>query len=148
MNQQGDAGKKALHIFQSDVEATYKRMETRVAEMNAEKAANPAGEGEEQIQLVAEGGATVSFNVPEGPPPEEIRLEGEGTEGLDPVEVRKYLMQQWEIFDSFDDKMKAALKNESLDAVNKVLGSMKLDEAEEVVRLVFSSLVFWPLLTI
>ncbi|CED83763.1 Cell division cycle 37 protein, CDC37 [Phaffia rhodozyma] len=136
MNQPGEAGKKALHLFQSDVEATYQRMATRVKEMAAEKASSSAGgEGEEQIQLVAEGGASVSFNIPEGPPPEEIRLEGEGTEGLDPVQVRAYLMQQWEIFDSFENKMKDALKKESLDEVNKVLGSMKLDEAEKVVGL-------------
>lgn len=139
MRQPGPQGEKAISIFLKDISETYTRMESRVVEMNAETAARKASgepsEGEEQIQLVAEGGATVSFNVPDGPPPDVIELEGEGTEGMDPVEVQKYFMQRWNIFEGMKEEMKAALKKESLEEVNKVLGRMGLEEAEKAVSL-------------
>jgi len=134
MRQGGPGGKKAIEIFLKDITETYDRMAARVIAMNAENAERAAsGEGEEQIQLVAEGGASISFNIPDGPPPETIQLEGEGTEGMDPVEVQKYLMRRWVIFDGFEEKMKSALKKESLEEVNKVLGKMGLEEAEAAV---------------
>lgn len=134
MSQDGPAGQKALNLFTSDVDATYQRMETRVKQMAAEgRGGADAGEGTEQIQLVAEGDAQISFNVPDGPPPDEIRLEGEGTEDMDPVEVRKFLVRQWDIFSGFAPEVRAALKEESLDAVNKVLATMTVDDAEQLV---------------
>lgn len=139
MSQDGAAGQKALHLFTSDVDATYQRMESRVQQMAAEGrgSGSGTGEGTEQIQLVAEGDAQISFNVPDGPPPAEIRLEGEGTEGMDPVAVREFLVRQWTIFDGFKPEVKAALREESLEAVNKVLGGMSVDEAEQLVRNLF-----------
>jgi len=134
MSQDGAAGQKALNLFTSDVDATYQRMEQRVQQMAAEGRSGGGGEGTEQIQLVAEGDAQISFNVPEGPPPDEIRLEGEGTEDMDPVEVRKFLVRQWSIFEGFQPEVQAALREESLEAVNKVLGSMSVDDAERLVR--------------
>lgn len=136
MRQGGPGGQKAISIFLKDVTETYDRMAARVIAMNAETAQRKLDhpdEGEEQIQLVAEGGASISFNVPSGPPPETIQLEGEGTEGMDPVDVQKYLMRQWNIFDGFEERMKSALRKESLEEVNKVLGKMGLEEAEKVV---------------
>lgn len=133
MSQGGPAGQKALGLFTSDVDATYQRMESRVEQMSTRE--SDGGEGTEQIQLVAEGDAQITFNVPDGPPPDEIRLEGEGTEGMDVEEVRKFLIQQWEIYESFKPEVKAALKEESLDAVNKVLSGMSVEEAEQLVRL-------------
>jgi cell division cycle protein 37 len=51
-----------------------------------------AGAAGEQIQLVTENPDTViSFNVPDGPPPENLVLEGPGTEGMDVEDVRKAL---------------------------------------------------------
>ena len=141
MSQDGAAGQKALNLFTSDVDATYKRMEGRVQQMAAEGrggGADGEGGGTEQIQLVAEGDAQISFNVPDGPPPDEIRLEGEGTEEMDPVEVRKFLVRQWTIFEGFAPEVKAALREESLEAVNKVLGGMSVDEAEQLVRVSLS----------
>ncbi|KAL7416941.1 Cdc37 N terminal kinase binding-domain-containing protein [Mrakia frigida] len=138
MRQGGPGGQKAISIFLKDVTETYDRMAARVIAMNAETAQRKLDhpdEGEEQIQLVAEGGASISFNVPSGPPPETIQLEGEGTEGMDPVDVQKYLMRQWNIFDGFEERMKSALRKESLEEVNKVLGKMGLEEAEKVVGL-------------
>lgn len=137
MRQGGPGGKKAIDIFLRDVNETYDRMEKRVVEMAAETAARKASgeepEGEEQIQLVAEGDATISFNIPDGPPPETITLEGEGTEGMDPVEVWKYLMRRWEIFEGLGEEMKSAVKGETLEGVNKVLAKMGLEQAEEAV---------------
>lgn len=66
MRQGGPGGKKAIDIFLKDITETYDRMAARVIAMNAESAERAAsGEGEEQIQLVAEGGASISFNIPE-----------------------------------------------------------------------------------
>lgn len=138
----GDPGKRALRLFLDDVESTYDRIAKRVVEMAAESAARKeSGEGVEQIQLVAEGGATISFNVPQGPPPETIELQGEGTEDLDPVEVRAWLLRQWDLFDSFSEPMKKALRAESLDQVNKVLGKMSVEEAEQIVSSLSFALV-------
>jgi hypothetical protein len=60
--------------------------------------------GREQIQLVPSGeGTTVSFNVPEGPPPEHLVLEGPGTEDMDIEEVRKALQMRWDVFCGFPE---------------------------------------------
>lgn len=133
MRAPGEAGKKALNVFVTDVEATYDRMAKRVREMDAETASHLQTEGEEVIQLACEGGTEISFNLPDGPPPAEIRFEGEGTEDWDVEEVRAFLQKKWDIFCEFEPKLQAALKSESLEAVNKVLGKMKVDAAEEVV---------------
>jgi hypothetical protein len=60
--------------------------------------------GREQIQLVPSGeGTTISFNVPEGPPPEHLVLEGPGTEDMDIGEVRKALQMRWDVFCGFPE---------------------------------------------
>jgi cell division cycle protein 37 len=117
-----------------DVDDTYNHIVSRVKANKEEEEA--LSQGTEQIQLVPENpDAEVSFNVPEGPPPETIKLEGPGTEEMDPEEARKALQLQWEAFDSFEEDMKDALKSQKLESVNKVLGAMKIDEAERVVKL-------------
>jgi cell division cycle protein 37 len=123
--------KRASVVFVKDVEDTYNHLITRV---KASQEAPPGGA--EQIQLVPENPSqTISFNVPDGPPPENITLEGPGTEEMDIEEVRKALQMRWDVFDGFSDDLKEALKGGKLDAVNKCLGDMSVDEAEEVVRL-------------
>lgn len=118
----------------NDVDSTYEHIVIRVKANKEEEEA--LRQGSEQIQLVPENpDAEITFNVPDGPPPTTIKLEGPGTEGMDPVEVRKALQMQWEVFDGFQDDMKNALKGQKLDAVNKVLGAMKLDDAERAVEL-------------
>lgn len=130
-----EAGPRAEAVFQNDVNDTYARMEKRCAEMKAEQAA-AGGAEREQIQLVAEDPSmTIGFNLPEGPPPENLVLEGEGVSELDVEEVRKFLQRKWEIFEGFKQPMKDALRTEKLDEVNKVLGNMDLEEAEQVVEL-------------
>ena len=42
---------------------------------------------------------------------------------------------RWDIFQSFTPEMRKALESQSLDEVNKVLGEMKVEDAEELVRL-------------
>lgn len=125
---------RAIAVFEKDVLDTYAHLVERVRISKAEAAA--AGPGAEQIQLVPENpSVTISFNVPDGPPPENLTLEGPGTEDLDVEEVRKMLQMQWDIFSSFKPEMQDALKSGSLDEVNKILGTMKVDDAEELVKM-------------
>jgi cell division cycle protein 37 len=130
-----NADPRAIAVFLKDVEDTYAHIVERahVAEVEEAAAAQEAGE---QIQLVPENpDATISFNVPDGPPPEHITLEGPETENMDIEDVRKALQMQWDVFSGFEDNLKEALTSQSLDNVNKVLGEMKVSDAEEVVRL-------------
>ncbi|KAH7337062.1 Cdc37 N terminal kinase binding-domain-containing protein [Rhizoctonia solani] len=125
-------------IFEKDVNDTYEMICTR-AEKAKEEDAN-AGAARETIQLVCENPDTdVQFNVPDGPPPEKIILEGEGTEHLDPVQVRQALMSRWEMFQAFTPEMQRALQNHSLKEVNIELEKMELGDAEEMVRLLDAS---------
>ncbi|PPR00196.1 hypothetical protein CVT24_004899 [Panaeolus cyanescens] len=122
--------KRAIKVFQDDVENTYQHIVNRV-KANQEEAES----GREQIQLVPENpDQTISFNVPDGPPPEELVLEGPGTETLDIEEVRKALQFRWDVFTNFSPELQAALKDGGLEAVNKVLGSMSVEEAEGIVH--------------
>jgi cell division cycle protein 37 len=121
----------ATGVFVKDVEDTYSLLVQRVAiSLQEEK------DSAEQIQLVPEKpDQTISFNVPEGPPPEHLVLEGPGTEDMDIEEVRKALQLRWNVFSGFPENLKEALKAGTLEGVNKVLGKMSLEEAEEVVKL-------------
>lgn len=125
-------------MFTADLEQTYTRIATRTVEMAAESAA--AGEGpdgeREQIQLVAEDpNMEITFNLPDGPPPDVIKIEGEGAEQMDMEEVKAFLQRKWEIFEGFPENLRSALKSEKLTQVNKVLGSMRVAEAENIVEL-------------
>jgi len=123
---------KSIKMFTEDFTATYQRIATRTIEIAAEE----SSQDREQIQLVAEDPSTqIGFNIPDGPPPADLRIEGEGSEELDMEQVRAFLERKWEIFEAFPEKFKDALKTEKLDEVNKVLGDMKVEEAEEVVGL-------------
>ncbi|KAG9018697.1 hsp90 co-chaperone Cdc37 [Tulasnella sp. 427] len=120
---------RSRQVFDGDFKETFKMMLARAE--NAKK----EDEAKERIQLVAEdSSSTITFNVPDGPPPETIKLEGPGTEGLDVEEVRKALQARWDIYESFPAPLKKALKTGKLDAVNDVLGDMEVTEAEEVVK--------------
>jgi cell division cycle protein 37 len=122
------AHQKAESVFIADVEKTYAHLQERSRIAQQESA------GTEQIQLVPENPSqSISFNVPDGPPPENLVLEGPGTEDLDIEEVRKALQLRWDVFEAFPDELKSALKEGTLDGVNRVLGSMPVDQAEQVV---------------
>ncbi|THV00851.1 hypothetical protein K435DRAFT_591999, partial [Dendrothele bispora CBS 962.96] len=122
---------RAEKVFIDDVERTYEHLCSRVELARAEEEAG----GVEQIQLVPESpDQTISFNVPSGPPPEEIILEGPGTEDMDIEEVRKALQMRWEVFSNFPEALQEALKDGSLEKVNRVLGDMDVSTAEGVVQ--------------
>jgi cell division cycle protein 37 len=128
-------GESAQAIFRKDVEETYAHIVNRVEIAKQEDAAAAVSGGEEQIQLVAENPDTViSFNVPDGPPPEHLVLEGPGTEGMDIEEVRKALQMRWELFCGLPEDLQEALKTNDLAAVNKVLGKMPVSVAENAVK--------------
>ncbi|KAI6027509.1 Cdc37 N terminal kinase binding-domain-containing protein [Pisolithus microcarpus] len=122
--------KRAIPVFEKDVEDTYVHVVTRA---NAAASSSEATH-KEQIQLIPENpNATLSFNVPDGPPPDDLRLEGPGTEELNIEEVRRALTMRWQVFESFPEPLRVALKEGTLEAVNKVLGGMEVAEAEDVV---------------
>ncbi|GAA5931810.1 hypothetical protein JCM3775_000048 [Rhodotorula graminis] len=132
-----NANHQALRIFLDDVHKTTQRIVERAKVVAAERASKAASgeEGVEQIQLVASSpDVTISFEVPDGPPPETLEITGEGADELDPVLVREFLQKRWDIFESFPKNLKAALAEKSLDKVNKVLGRMSVEAAEEVVE--------------
>ena len=125
-------GQKAHAVFAKDVEETYAHIAQRVEITKQETDNIPAGA--EQIQLVAENpGVEIHFNVPDGPPPEHLVLEGPGTEGLDIEKVREALQRRWDIFSSFSQEMQTALAGGQLDDVNRELGKMSVEAAEELV---------------
>ncbi len=125
-------GQSAQAIFRKDHEDTYQHIVKRVEITKAEEA--EAATAGEQIQLVAENPDTViSFNVPDGPPPENLVLEGPGTEDMDIEEVRKALQMRWDLFCGLPQDLQEALKTGELVAVNKVLGNMPVGEAENAV---------------
>lgn len=124
------ADARAESVFINDMEGTYKHLAERVAITKDEEI-----NGQEQIQLVPENpNQTITFNVPDGPPPEELVLEGPGTENLNLEEVRKALQFRWDVFEGFPVEFQEALKKGELDAVNKVLGSVDVPTAEAIVQ--------------
>jgi cell division cycle protein 37 len=126
-------GQSAQAIFRKDVEDTYRHIVERVEIAKREEA--EAASAGEQIQLVAENPDTViSFNVPDGPPPENLVLEGPGTEGMDVEDARNALQIRWNLFCGLPEDLQDALKTNELAAVNKVLGNMPVSEAENAVQ--------------
>lgn len=124
---------RASVVYLNDVLATYARIRDRSKTL-AEQQKN-AGEGEEQIQLVAEDDTTtISFDLPDGPPPEVIELQGEAKENLNPEDVRAWLQRRWDIFQSFPEDFRKALETKQLIRVNEVLASINVDQAEQIVR--------------
>ncbi|KAI1191106.1 hypothetical protein F5B17DRAFT_383684 [Nemania serpens] len=110
-------GHQAQDVFYKDVRDTYLRIKSRTAEINAERAAGGSGDVE-QIQLHAvEPGTEIKIQIPPENSDDEAEKRGR------------------QIFEGFAPDMRKALESGSLDAVNKVLGEMKVPEAEEVVGL-------------
>ena len=107
----------ARTVFLDDVNATHARLRDRAVEMKAEEDAAEAEEGAggvEQIQLHAVNpGQKIMISIP-------------AANDADVKEERA-------VFESFPPGLQRALESGSLDEVNKVLGKMSVDEAEEVV---------------
>lgn len=133
------ADQTALNVFLTDISQTSQRIIARArvvaAERLATKAKAEASEGKEQIQLVSSNPDTViTFELPDGPPPENLEITGPEAESLDPVLVRQFLQRRWDIFQAFPEDLKKALKTKELKKVNKVLGRMEVDVAEAIVE--------------
>ncbi|GAA5939054.1 Hsp90 co-chaperone CDC37 [Sporobolomyces koalae] len=131
---------QALRMFLEDVARTSTRIIDRSRVVAAEQKATKdsssqnQSEGIEQIQLVpASDNQVITFEIPDGPPPENLEITGEGSEELDPEMVKQFLQKRWDIFESFPKNLRKALGEKSLDKVNKVLGKMSVEDAEEVV---------------
>lgn len=109
---------QARDIFYKDVQDTYGKIKTRAAEIKKQREEEPESGGVEQIQLHAvEPGTVINIRIP--------KEDAEDEEGK----------RAREIFESFKPEMKKALETGSLDKVNKVLGDMSVEEAEELVNL-------------
>ncbi|KAF9890900.1 hsp90 co-chaperone Cdc37 [Aspergillus nanangensis] len=108
---------QASTLFRNDVNETYNKIKTRAAQLANDPAASNDPAGVEQIQLHAvDPNTKITINIPANNSSEPIE-----------VEARK-------IFESFSKELQTALASESLDEVNKVLGKMRVDEAEDVVE--------------
>ncbi|KAK4146264.1 uncharacterized protein C8A04DRAFT_25768 [Dichotomopilus funicola] len=116
-------GHQAQEVFLKDVQDTYARIRTRTREIAMQRAKDEAegkggAEGVEQIQLHAvEPGTEIKIRIPEKGAGDEEEKKGR------------------EIFEGFSADLRKALETGKLDEVNKVLGEMKVEEAEEVVNL-------------
>ncbi|KAH9048894.1 Cdc37 N terminal kinase binding-domain-containing protein [Lactarius hengduanensis] len=111
-------GENVRASFRKDVEDAYGYIVKHAEIANQEAVAR----GKELIQLIAgDPGTGVSFNVPDGPPPEHLVLEGPGIAGMDDEEA---LQIRWDIFCGLPEDLQGALKANDLAAVNKVLKNM------------------------
>ncbi|KKZ59985.1 cell division cycle protein 37 [[Emmonsia] crescens] len=105
---------QASILFRNDVNETYAKIKTRAAELAKSSAGGPTEV--EQIQLHAvDPNTKLNIKIPT-------------PESTDPDSVAAM-----EIFNAFPPGLQQALKSESLDEVNKVLGKMSVEEAEAVV---------------
>jgi cell division cycle protein 37 len=121
--------KRAEAVFMDDVDKTYAHLQGRVKRSQEEEKQG----GRETIMLASENEGDITFNVPSGPPPDELVM-GEGMEDMDVEEVRKALQLRWDIFQTLPENLRTALQTEELAQVNKVLGNMEVAEAEEILE--------------
>lgn len=109
-------GHQAQKVFFDDVQNTYQRIKSRTKEIQKEQAEEDDSKGVEQIQLHAvEPGTAINITIPD-------------ENSTDPEVIKAR-----ELFDAFPPGLQRALKSGSLDEVNKVLGKMSVEQAEEVV---------------
>lgn len=110
-------GHQAQKVFFDDVQSTYARIKVRTKEIVKQRTEEEnEGAGTEQIQLHAvDPGTTINIKVPAKDSTDE-----------DEIKARQ-------AFDSFPPGLQRALESGSLDEINKVLGKMSVEEAEEIV---------------
>jgi cell division cycle protein 37 len=111
-------GHQAQKVFFDDVQSTFQRIRVRAKEIGKQRAQEEAdgSGGVEQIQLHAvDPGTKINIQIP----PEHSE---------DPVEV-----EARKLYNAFPPGLQRALESGSLDEVNKVLGKMSVEEAEEIV---------------
>lgn len=105
------------------MDSTYRRINTRAAEILEERKNNPEPEGVEQIQLHAvDPNTTINIRVP-------LPIDESNPDSLsDDNKIART------IFETFPPGLQRALESGKLDEVNKVLAKMSVDEAEQVVE--------------
>ncbi|KAI9047995.1 hypothetical protein LZ554_007793 [Drepanopeziza brunnea f. sp. 'monogermtubi'] len=111
-------GHQAQKVFFDDVNSTFQKIKYRSKELEKQRAQQEAegSGGVEQIQLHAvDPGTSINITIPPAT-----------SENPEKVKAR-------ELFEAFPPGLQKALKSGSLDEVNKVLGKMSVEEAEEVV---------------
>lgn len=111
-------GHNAQKVFFDDVNSTFARIRTRAKEIEKQRLQEEAegGGGVEQIQLHAvDPGTTINIKIPPV-----------SSEDAEEAKAR-------ELFNAFPPGLQRALESGSLDEVNKVLGKMSVEEAEEIV---------------
>jgi cell division cycle protein 37 len=126
-------GQSAQSIFRTDVEDTYQHIINRVESQKLKKKQRPVPP-ESRSNFTENPDTVISFNVPDGPPPENLVLEGPGTESMDVEDVRKALQMRWDLFCGLPEDLQESLKTGDLTAVNKVLGNMSVSDAENAVK--------------
>ncbi|KAF2673599.1 Hsp90 co-chaperone Cdc37 [Microthyrium microscopicum] len=116
----------ASKLFIEDVQGTYQKIRVRAKELQKQREEEGEG-GVEQIQLHAvDPNTTINIRVP---PPIPTDLTATST---NPPPTEDEIVGR-RIFDSFPPGLQRALETGSLDEINKVLGKMSVDEAEEIV---------------
>lgn len=111
-------GHQAQEVFFKDVQDTYMRIKNRSREIIAERLKEEESGGVEQIQLHAvEPGTVIQIKVPAA-----------NSQDEDEQKARQ-------IFEGFQPGMKKALESGNLDEVNKELGRMSVEDAEELVNM-------------
>lgn len=111
-------GHQAQKVFSDDVNDTYQRIRSRAKEIAQQRETEDPDNvgGVEQIQLHAvDPGTKINITIPPL-----------NSDDLAVQEARK-------LFEAFSPGLRRALESGSLDEVNKVLGKMSVEEAEEVV---------------
>jgi cell division cycle protein 37 len=111
-------GHQAQKLFLDDVIDTHNRIRMRAKEVNTARDNGTGGGDSEQIQLHAvDPGTSINISIPDKDSPDEAEQKSRT------------------IFNSFPPNLQRALESGKLDEVNKVLGKMKVDEAEKIVGL-------------
>lgn len=117
----------ANKMFTDDVNNTYAKIRERAGVLAQQKKDDLERGGEEQIQLHAvDPGTEITITIP---PPIPTSL-AEGSTVPPPTEEE---IQARRIFESFPPGLQRALESGKLDEVNRVLGKMSVEEAEEIV---------------
>lgn len=121
-------GHQARQVFETDVKETYQRLR-ELAKKNARERTEE-GTSSEQIQIHSlEPGTSISILIP--PPDSQDE------------ETRQARM----IFEGFAPEMRLALESGTLDEVNKLLGTMSVPGAEDLVVLLGDVSVLKPMLS-
>jgi cell division cycle protein 37 len=119
---------KAYKLFIDDVNSTYEKLKQSAAKIRKDREESANAQDVEQIQLYATDPNTkLTIRVP---PPIPSDLGAVSDQQL----VTEEHIAARRLFESFPPTFQRALESGELDEVNKALGKMRVEEAEEVVQ--------------